>query len=63
MEQALELLEMVKTDNLKREGGGDLFNTQNKNKSSLATFSREFSNNVTIDNYKILEKTVLFPTW
>ena len=35
-----------------------------KNKSSLATFSKEFSNNMTIDElYKTLEKTALFPTY
>ena len=44
MEQVLELQVMVYTDDLK-----GYFDTLIKNKSSLATFSQKFSNNVTID--------------
>jgi len=50
-------LEIVCTDDLM---GAWPFNMQIKNKISLATFSREFLNNI-IDN-KTLKKTALFPT-
>jgi len=46
-EQILELLKMVYADNLKT--GSDSFDMRIKNKSILATFSRKFSNNMTID--------------
>ena len=47
MQQVLEPLEMVYTDELKR--GCDLFNMRIENKSSLSTSCREFPNNMTLD--------------
>jgi len=54
MEQALKLLVMVYTD--------DPLNTQIESKSSLATFSQEFSTIWQQINYKTLEKTALYIT-